>query len=280
MSVAVDISDQLDTYVSRYTVTFMNNQNGGSLGSGTLARLGNVFGVVTCGHNLAALEKLEASTPSFQIGLLLYPVRSQHQSRQIPRSNTDEVRLYCPGPSPRKSWRGPDLGFLKLPIAFAKEVESIASFVNLEEQLAIWQKPAPPSYVDVVAGNVQENSTTPLVQPPKQSTTMSMDGFVNVGKTHPRSPVWGEDRFYFKPTFAPNLKAPNSYEGTSGGGHWRIGFKQATAGDFAVVDRRLIGVAYYQTRQDRLIGHAASSIYQTLIPAMNRQWTGETSSKQ
>ena len=66
---------------------------------------------------------------------------------------------------------------------------------------------------------------------------------------------------------------PKSYEGMSGGGIWAVCFGRDEAGRPTVVDRRLVGVAYYQTGgvkpEDRhIIAHGPWALYERLFPAI------------
>jgi len=269
---SADITGALDTYIGLYTTGLMDVTTGGSLGSGTFARYGRLRGVLTCAHVLAAIEALAGARKKFQIGFLCFPVRNQRQQRSIPHSYTDEVRMH----GTAAPWRGPDIGFLKLPEVFASELESIASFVNLEAQLDDYlTKPKNQNALEVVSGIVAEMSPTPLGTPPTTPTTMAMEGLMNVGKSANRSPVRSEDRLYFRPIPGPGFVLPQSYKGTSGGGLWRIGIKASDTAPVAYFDRRLIGTAYYQTPRGKIICHGPRSIYEDLMREMRAKWPSD-----
>jgi hypothetical protein len=83
----------------------------------------------------------------------------------------------------------------------------------------------------------------------------------------------GNDLFRFEPVPAPGFKLPTNYKGTSGGGLWRLYTKQHDDGSFSLVQRRLVGVAFWETAEERhLICHGQSSVYGHLFANVRRQW--------
>jgi hypothetical protein len=71
--------------------------------------------------------------------------------------------------------------------------------------------------------------------------TTPFEALLNVG--HPFVDDEGVDRFRFQPIVSEGVILPTSYEGKSGGGLWKFYLAQET---FALVQARLIGVAYWQ----------------------------------
>ncbi len=53
----------------------------------------------------------------------------------------------------------------------------------------------------------------------------------------------------------------------SGGPVWYIGMRRTSDG-YEVEDRRLVGIAYYQTADRRIICHGETSIYRRLLPIL------------
>lgn len=263
----IDVSDDVEAYVSRCTVGFMNTTTGASMGSGTLVRYGNLMGVLTCAHALVAMEQAKVPT----IGFLCFPVRNQRQNRRIQREFTQDCYIY----GDPKDWKGPDIGFLRLPTLFAKELEAIANFVNLELQIAASLEPAAKDPIEAVSGVVAQMSDKPLDAPPTKLTTMDIGALLNLGRTARRSPVTGKDRLYFRPRAAEDFVLPSSYRGTSGGGSWRIGLRPGSTREKLLFERRLIGVAYYETRQGKIICHGPTGIYGDLLGKITSLWPDE-----
>ena len=63
---------------------------------------------------------------------------------------------------------------------------------------------------------------------------------------------------------------PQSYEGLGGGGVWMLGFK-LNDDEVTSVERRLVGIAYYQTGADHpsqqsILLHGPVSLYDRLLP--------------
>lgn len=269
---AVDVSSQLDTHVKLSAVAFIDAAHGTNIGSGTLVKLGPVLGVVTCGHNVHAFNQLEIQRGRLKLGFLAYPVRSQRQQLTVDYSLVSRVHTYNPNPVRKDDWRGPDIAFLRLPAPTASSLMSIASFVDLGAQLLNWQQPLRGSAIEVVAGAIAISSSPAILTPPTAAVTQNIDGLMNVGKADRRSPVRGSDRLYFRPTPEPGFSLPSTFQGTSGGGFWRLGFTVDATGKAVLVDRRLAGVAYFETKRSAIICHGPSGIYVDLLQMMRTQW--------
>ena len=273
ITVTIDPTQDIGGYVSLCTVGFLNPWTGQSLGSGTLARYGQLMGVVTCAHSLRAMEDLNLS----RVGFLCFPVRPQRQTWTVERRLTDCVSIY----SELADWKGPDIAFLRLPETTALQMESIATFVNLENQQAKWQRPFASATVDAVSGIVAERSDEPLRELPKVVTTLEIGGLLNIGTVASRSPLRGQDRLYFRPRPGPEFVLPTSYGGTRGAGVWRVGLSDVSTEENKALDRRLIGVAYYQTKQHnakrprRIICNGPTGIYVDLLAKIHEKWPDE-----
>jgi hypothetical protein len=79
----------------------------------------------------------------------------------------------------------------------------------------------------------------------------------------------GYDRFRLEVHPMPSY--PRSYAGLSGGGVWILGLKCDDDGSVTVLERRLVGIAYYQTgaeqaAQRHILLHGLGSIYDRLLP--------------
>ena len=82
------------------------------------------------------------------------------------------------------------------------------------------------------------------------------------------APHDGYDRFRLN--MHPMETYPQSYEGLSGGGVWMLGFK-LNDDEVTSVERRLVGIAYYQTGADHpsqqsILLHGPVRLYDRLLP--------------
>lgn len=59
------------------------------------------------------------------------------------------------------------------------------------------------------------------------------------------------------------LELPSSFEGTSGGGIWRLFYELGPTQTINLVEKRLTGVAFFQ-RPGEIVGHGPKSIYNDL----------------
>lgn len=270
----------IDAHVARYTVGIvLVRENSAQLaGSGTLISCGGIAGILTCAHvvdNLRAFERAQAQAKAnAMIGLVCSPViPSRHQNFQIPLNALDEFVIG----SGNLTSRGPDLAFLKLPSSAMGSLSAIASVVSIETQTELQElAPRPHGFsADILAGYIEEKTTQTRTN---NAITIQFNGLMNVAKMRKvLPPKSGCDRWIFTPQKPDVEPAPSSYEGTSGGGIWRLGLKRTNTGSSAVIDSRLVGVVYFETdktenRGRELIGHGPRSLYLKMFPAIQRRW--------
>lgn len=271
----------LDTHVGQFTVGLLKlNQNLPILsGSGTLVEFGSVAGVLTCAHvvdELLHFMRVEAAAGrDAELGLVCFPVRpTQRQGHKVHLNLTDHLLLR----SGSFTSRGPDIAFLKLPDASMNQLRASASVLSITRHKQLQQAPAPQSRstLTIVSGAIDDLSS---ITSKPQATTLNVEGLMNVSKLRRKlRPHGGFDRWLLTPTFSGGVTPPKSYEGTSGGGVWRLGLKPDNTGTFAVVEARLSGVAYWQTKNKdsgsdfELIGHGPRTLYEKLIPAVEARW--------
>jgi hypothetical protein len=252
--------------MGRSTVGFVGvRDEPSSFGSGTFIRFGDVVGILTCGHVLEAVLKEP------EIGLLCFQVRAdQIQRLRLPLNVTDHIAIGAP------PWTatGPDLAFLRLPSTMIGEVERVATIVNGDRhrQNIMLGQPANTSPIGVLGGVVDEMTSDPVIGqiPNGQTVTTTFQALINIGNISKDDE--SVDRFRFQPIPSPGIALPTSYRGTSGGGLWVFFMDLQT---FAVVQARLIGVAYYEQSIDdelHILGHGQISIYETLLNAIREKW--------
>jgi hypothetical protein len=264
-----DVSNTVWTHVGRSTVGFVHirGSSPASLGSGTLIRFGNIAGILTCAHVLEALLK------EIEIGILCFPVRAtQVQALRLSMAVTDSIAIGAP------PWSegGPDLAFLRLPVAVVDDIGRVATIANgdLHRQNILAGEPAPTRKFCAVAGVVDELTKPPIVtQIPKGTlATTPFEGLINIGNVIVDDE--NADRFRFQPVPGEGVVLPKSYKGTSGGGLWKF---YLGMDDFSVAQARLLGVAYWEKpvgHELHIIGHGQIIIYDTLFNAIRQKWSG------
>ena len=76
--------------------------------------------------------------------------------------------------------------------------------------------------------------------------------------------------------FVPDADAtlPASYKGTSGGSLWDLVVRQSDGGEWSLLQKRLIGVAYYEGHGEarHIMCHGPSGIYQQLFEQVRKKW--------
>ena len=266
---AHDSTGRVEINLDHYNVGFVQikDEPASLLGSGTFVQFGSVFGILTADHVLNCLLRYE------HVGLFYFPVRSE-QSQKLPMSTSeiDYVRLGA------KPWdiNGPDLAFIRLPIDLTNTLRALVSFVNGEKQSEDFHSGLRPSEErwDLVIGAIDEWTGIPTQEDGKVITPFKM--LVNSGQITESKDVNGLDVMRFEPILAPGFTPPESYEGTSGGGLWALFIKRENDTYPRVIQRRLVGVAYWQDRVGdsmHIICHGPRSIYGRLHEMILAKWS-------
>jgi hypothetical protein len=253
-----------DSKILPSTTGFFISESRGfrSAGTGTFVRIGKVNGILTCAHALDEIARYET------INLAIFPVRKR--GRFIPlnvKAHCDYIKF---GPSKTPDGEddpdGPDLAFLRLPIPFFNSISHLVSVKSMEIGRDHAFADAEPSEesITVVTGMIAE--WMPEVQ---FTAPFPVSGLVSVGEISDRMKSGEHDLFRFRPMPDEGFHAPSSYEGTSGGGLWRIYPQPADGGEVAY---RLIGVAFYQTEDRQIICHGQASLYVRLFDAIREKW--------
>lgn len=231
-------------------------------GTGTLVRIGSVFGVLTAAHVLDELPK------HGQVGIVRITDRpNRPQKLKIEMGSTDRLLL---GEPPFDKSSGPDLGFLRLYGDTLGWLKAKALFFNLEKRAATIAEPQPPPYYDAIIGVVAERMRT-LPDVVADTTLLEIQTLFASGVAGERRGN-GFDLLEFH-TFLPPAKQPNSYQGTSGGGLWRLYLDPR---EQQIRDKALIGVAFYESKVDGgmiLTCHGPKSIYSYMIQQIRAKWS-------
>lgn len=260
----------MDAHISSRTVGFVSIDASipRPLGSGTLVRCRSTQGILTCGHVLVELPN-DSDFGIVQFGL---PQGSDQRVRISGETTvTNAVTFYAP---PLKK-DGPDLAFVPIPLAVFADLEARGSVLNLDLgiQKAPTGRPDDAEVLEAVGGIIGQ-MTQPATTVGNRST-LSVEGLVCPGSVidAPRIGQW--DQLHFKPQQQSESKLPTDYQGTSGGGIWRIYLQKDSNGGYTPIETRLIGVAYWQDEVAGslgIIGHGPISVYDHLLAAIYRRW--------
>jgi hypothetical protein len=141
---------------------------------------------------------------------------------------------------------------------------SIGSKLNLSKQQEMYKAPfRTPEFMEVVSGSVNEFMGAPV----DKETHTELENHIMVAGGQiaelGASPD-GYDRVRFQ--FGEIPKPATSYKGMSGGGIWRIELRGDEVAGYSAEERRLMGVAFFETEERHIIGHGRLSIYEKLLP--------------
>ncbi len=257
--------------ISHCTVGFLilNSRTGEetaeSAGSGTLVKVGKVHGILTAAHVLTRLP------PSGVVGLVRFSRFARGMQKfGFEMGQTHSVKI--PG---REGPDGPDIGFLRLPIDKAVELEATSTFRNLDYTAQLLQKnPIPAKYgFDGIIGILAERTKKIRAE---FGIRMEFESRYQFGTTALLPDAHGLDRCLFTPGPTDIVPYPESYGGTSGGGLWRTYCHVDSNGKQQVAENRLVGVAYYQSEKvgkKRLIYcHGPRTIYKLFLGKIKDTW--------
>jgi hypothetical protein len=149
-------------------------------------------------------------------------------------------------------------------------LEAIGSALNLEQQRTMRSpklRPGVTEALTLAVGNWAELVTS--AEHGSFNIVATFTTAIVTGEGRSEAAHGGYDRFRLE--VHPMPAYPRSYEGLSGGGVWILGLKSDDAGAVTVLERRLVGIAYYQTGADdpaqrHILFHGPSSIYDRLLP--------------
>jgi hypothetical protein len=276
--VVIDMSD-FGKFVSDSTVGFLRLLGSEGVdgavcaGSGVLISVGSIFGILTAAHVICALPK------KGKVGILTFPRLSRKlQNFHFEMDGTFSVVLSG------KEWsqEGPDIGFLRLPIDVAGTLKSSNNFKNLDIATQSFSTEEEPTtqFVDAVCGVIDEKTQTVESASPQKFIKKFEAYFMN-GQSTPIGAKDDLDYCLFTPNGSPNVPMPNSFEGTSGGGLWRMYWKLDADGKATPKEIRLCGIAYFQSGQvgnTRILTcHGPMSVYRAMRNRIREKWPNETS---
>lgn len=235
-------------------------------GSGVLAEVGSIKGVITAGHVIRELLMYER-------GAIFPSLRQPGVPRPFEFNLSDCQPVIIGGAA--GSANGPDLGFIRLPYEIEQRLRDNWLFYNFDVRLkqANENSEETPLDQEVICGVVAEKTTsgheTESSVTRTYTTALAYGGSFN-GRPGP----YGYDLFDFVIRHNEEVSRPSSYGGMSGSAIWRIGNTEAAA------DRLVSGIAFYETEPDELgnrtiVCHGPQSIYGLLADLIKEAFPKE-----
>ena len=269
-------TEQISKDISYFTIGFAtlsvqgNVEDAVCAGSGTLVTVGSMHGILTAAH---VLDNLPTRG---QVGLVTHaddPSRFQKQT--ITMEHTDSIVMR----GKTFDQKGPDLAFLRLPQESIGWIAAKNSFYNLRKHRddVLAGKEPTKSHVDLVTGMVHELTTKAPPGKPRVRLINFTAIFCGANLSALRY-LSNYELHYFELTNDPGFALPQSFEGTSGGSAWRF-YVTEKDGGIVVVERRLVGVPFYQALTDNgkreITCHGPKGVYGSFLDAIAARWPEE-----
>jgi hypothetical protein len=152
---------------------------------------------------------------------------------------------------------------------------AIGSVVDLdiEKERAASPMPSAAESLEAVAGIV--GVMTPPANTVDGKQVLNVEGLINVGKVIETDTTNQYDLLTFEPQPEVGFQLPHCYGGLSGGGIWRLCVEKQLDQSYVFVERRLVGVVYWQTSPPnrKIIGHGPISLYEHLLSEIHKRWS-------
>jgi hypothetical protein len=279
---ALPLVKAVSAEIADFTVGFAainthgRTQDANVAGSGAFVTVGSVKGILTAAHVLTNLPA------EGHVGLVRFPrMPPTFAERQtIDLAKTERLML-SEGIFTDK---GPDLGFLRLAPDDVLHIEARNVFFNLEKRrnVALQDKfddHARRPYFDGLSGMIHEMTTDLPTE--HNARVKGFHALYGVGLVTSGHEANGYDLWDFEVTYEPGSAAPQSFGGMSGGALWRVFCSKDENGQAAITEKRICGVAFFQselTERRRIIAcHGPQSIYGRLLDAIRNKWPSEVS---
>jgi hypothetical protein len=123
---------------------------------------------------------------------------------------------------------------------------------------------------DVIAGVVDDWTATPVVSSGVSTTLFTC--LHAVGRLRRYRKVRDYDLHKFKPEPEAAFRVPKSFAGMSGGGIWRFYFQSRDTKEPEFIERRLVGVAFWEFPNGTMVGHGPRTLFDMLWKQMGAKW--------
>jgi hypothetical protein len=266
-------TDQISSEIANFAIGFAllrvedRIEDAKAGGSGTLALVGSNYGILTAAH------VLECALPrKGEVGLVLFLGHmARFQKQLVTMEDTERVIVRGDKFGPD----GPDLGFIRLPQKNIGWLTATSAFYNLtkrRDEVLANVEPAP-NHVDAIVGMIDER-TEDLPAERSNERRKGFGALLTSGEIKRTRRESSYDLVDFEVTSHPDFELPTSFGGMSGGALWRFYFVMKDDKPW-VVEKRLMGVPFYQTREAQLTTitcHGPEGIYGSLLDEIMKKW--------
>jgi len=239
------------------------------LGSGTLVRTKDCYGILTASHVLRS----RAYGRSEHLGIPIV-ARTAHRF-SIPKSQLSPIII---GSSENEE-SGPDLAVLQLlNHKDVEEIEAHKSFWGLDAHrvAVLGTSRVPDSRLCILAGCVgawtQQRLPDNNFENLKRFKAIFLDGIIEAPFTREGFDYVDFPVDYKAGVYTGRDDIPSTFGGVSGGGLWRLTPKRDERGVTYGDDPVLIGVAFYETpvvdQKRTILCHYAASVYDCVLAAL------------
>ena len=273
--IKIVIDHSLTQSVCNYSVGFLRFERDGKMerampaGTGTFVKRGKVYGILTAGHVLHRMGENEI------VGLVRFPgVQPALQNFRLDLNRTDRI----------VTWNGnecdaPDIAFLKIPEVDGRNLEAAgAVYYNLAlpRVFGVKKREHRMSKCHAVVGVVGEWTEMGPAQFAK-GLKVDVGGLFGAVKTLREFTEKETDLLEAEIDHAGSPRAPKSYGGVSGGALWELHVELDTQLKPVEVNKRLIGVAFRQTLNHRLVICNGMPSIEQVTEEIATKWPNENS---
>ncbi len=266
--VTIPIDDSLTQSACNHSVGFLKFGRDGRFetaepaGTGTFAKTGKIYGILTAGHVLVKKIREKGATGLGEkgaVGLVRFPsVVPPLQNFRLDLDHTERTVMWN-----ENDGHAPDLAFLKIPEIDARKLEAAgAVFYNLDlvREFAVSNPEHRMSKGHAVVGVVGE-WTEESSGSPTEGRKVDVGGLFGAAKNLREFKENNTDLVEVEIDHAAGPKIPKSYGGVSGGGLWELHIESDKQGKLVKVNKRLLGVPFRESDDRRHItSNAAPSI--------------------
>lgn len=264
---SLPLDDKIYDATTLYTIGFLVDSKDSEgrealvpSGSGVLANIGGVRGIITAAHVVRNLEK------SKRIALFTI-VNTRQKARSLQFSPSE--MMFAVDESERRS-EGPDLAFVQVPQRIEEHLSAENAFYNFEIRFRDSSKSSPNQVAHLLSGVLAERSE---LKEFGNSTRVDTHTMVHGGGvvSNERNTTSGHDLFDFDFAHNADVRRPETYGGLSGAAIWR------TFSNEGRDERIVFGVAFYESDADAngrrtITCHGPRSVYVKLVDLVRKQF--------
>lgn len=260
-----NLQDSIRKYISWFSTGLIgvsetnDGENAELIGSGTLIKFNELFGILTAGHVIGKGLK-EKSNNFVSLGLTL--VEYAHRF-VIPVSDLKYIELY------KEGGKGSDIGVIIIPEYAVAKIESLKNFWNINKyrNLVLNSMRGSANYAAALAGWPNEN-TKEIIPESGFHRTISFGGISGLTGIDRE---WEKGAFDFievSVSYDEASDSPLDLRGMSGGGFWKITIEKFSDGTISHKDPFLAGLVFWQGPKIQglrsIFCHGPKSIYEEI----------------